>query len=172
MLRNPKMLEAMVNAARSLNASDNTDNEYARGQAELIVDACGLTMDEHRDMVLLVITHQISPESFHRFVRGPAWLTESDAEILAAIIGAARRNAIVAMVDDNPTPITGEARYIGGQYTAERDFAAEAQSDIRDLWLVIRVTSPRGDYMDIPHKMRDIMSMCRDGKFIIDYQPV
>lgn len=59
------VLEAMIKTAMALNEPGELNDEYARGQAELIVDVCGLVMDQHRDLVLKVITHQIRPHDFY-----------------------------------------------------------------------------------------------------------
>jgi hypothetical protein len=38
--------------------------EYTRGQAELIMDSCSLSSDDYRELVMDVITHQISVGAF------------------------------------------------------------------------------------------------------------
>jgi hypothetical protein len=54
------ILGALIATARDLNEPGEPNNEYARGQAELIVDACGLEMDGAREHVQDCITHKIT----------------------------------------------------------------------------------------------------------------
>lgn len=46
----------LIEQARALHDPGAPATEYTRGQAELIVDAAGLSMDEHRDEVVRLIT--------------------------------------------------------------------------------------------------------------------
>lgn len=63
------VLNALVTAAMELNEPGELNQEYARGQANLIVDACGLVQDLHYDLVFAVITHQIRRRDFDAKIR-------------------------------------------------------------------------------------------------------
>lgn len=46
-----------IDAAKGLKPeAGETNTEYTRGQAELIVDMFGLSMDDHRDVIITLIT--------------------------------------------------------------------------------------------------------------------
>lgn len=51
-------LDEAIDIARRLNEPGEINAEYARGQAELIVDLFGLDMDPDRDTIYKLITHQ------------------------------------------------------------------------------------------------------------------
>jgi hypothetical protein len=100
-----------------------------------------------------------------------------EANALSELIHAASRGAKIGMVAGGswrdgiftPEVVHGEARYIGGKFTDERDFAAEATADVMDLFLVIRVYST-SDYTDIPHPLRDILAKYLAGSLVVDYE--
>jgi hypothetical protein len=64
------VLDALINVAMALNEPGEMNREYARGQAELIVDACGLSMSGHAELVLMVITHQMRVRDFYAAMKG------------------------------------------------------------------------------------------------------
>lgn len=58
------LLEALIKTAMDLNEPGELNEEYARGQANLIIDACGLVQGERFDAVMGVITHQVRLRDF------------------------------------------------------------------------------------------------------------
>ncbi|HYB17736.1 MAG TPA: hypothetical protein VEF71_20030 [Streptosporangiaceae bacterium] len=62
-------LAGLLTVARGLNEPDDVNDEYVRGQAELIMDACGLLPHEaYRNDVALAITHVITVERAVRLI--------------------------------------------------------------------------------------------------------
>ena len=110
-------------------------------------------------------------------MHGP--FTMNDAAAFTKIMYAVRLKTKVGLSggirydgkgNSSPQVVTGQARYIGGRYAGERDFSAEATSDVRDLYLIIRVWSPQGECVDIPHSIADIIASYLAGTFVVDYQ--
>jgi hypothetical protein len=103
----------------------------------------------------------------------------SEASALTSLLSAAGRKARIGMIAGGrwttdgwePEVVHGVAQYIGGQYPAERDFAAESAADVMDLYLIIRVTSPRGEHADIAHALRDLIPQYIAGALVVDYEP-
>ena len=63
-------LAGLLTVARELNEPGEVNEEYVRGQAELIMDACGLLPHEaYRNDVTMVITHMVTVERAVRLIR-------------------------------------------------------------------------------------------------------
>ena len=89
-------------------------------------------------------------------------LTTTDAVNLAAIIGAAQRNAKVARLMDDGNVIYGMARSIGTDGGAF-DFKSDARGQF------LRVTTRMG--MEVFWPVRELMADYQATTFVLDYEP-
>jgi hypothetical protein len=94
-------------------------------------------------------------------------MTMADAGAVHAIFGAAERNAVVGYLPPGSVRVRyGEARHIGGLNVMDRDWAAEARADIRDLYLDVRLPGSR---FSLPWKISDLILAYRAGTFMVDF---
>lgn len=63
------LLLALIETARDLHEPGEPAGEYSRGQAELIIDAMGLDQDSYKELMIKVITHEISIGTFFEETR-------------------------------------------------------------------------------------------------------
>ena len=63
MMPDLERLAELLDAARDLNDPGHVNDEYARGQMNLICDSAGLPTDDYGGLVTAVITHRESTQA-------------------------------------------------------------------------------------------------------------